>query len=76
MQYVTLESGLIAGALLVVFGLGFSLYAVGVWGETRFGALDPRQTLRLVIPAVVSLTLGCQLVLSSFFLSVLGLRRR
>jgi hypothetical protein len=32
--------------------------------------------LRLIVPAVVSLTLGCQIVLSSFFLSVLRLRRR
>jgi hypothetical protein len=32
--------------------------------------------LRMVIPAVVAVTLGFELVLASFFLSVLRLRRR
>ena len=46
------------------------------WGATSFGELDPQQTLRLIVPAVLSLTLGFQTILSSFFLSVLGLGRR
>jgi hypothetical protein len=33
-------------------------------------------TLRLVIPGALSLTLGVQAIFSSFFLSVLGMRRR
>jgi len=75
-RWVTLETGLAAGALLGVAGLLASLWAVSGWGAESFGELDPRQTLRIVIPAVLALTLGFQLVLSSFFLSVLGLRRR
>ena len=31
--------------------------------------------LRIVMPAVFSLTLGVQIICSSFFLSILGLRR-
>jgi glycosyltransferase involved in cell wall biosynthesis len=73
---LSLEGGLVVGSLLFLFGLALSSYAVGVWGERSFGALDPSRTLRLIVPAVVSLTLGCQIVLSSFFLSVLQLRRR
>jgi hypothetical protein len=42
----------------------------------RFGPLDPDRMLRAVIPSAVCLILGCQIVLFSFFLSVLGLRRR
>ena len=38
--------------------------------------LDPAQTLRIVIPGVVCFTLGFQIILSSFFLSVLGMSRR
>ncbi len=41
-----------------------------------FGELDPQRSLRVIIPAVLSLMLGFQIVLSSFFLSVLGLGRR
>lgn len=73
---LTLERGLVTGAALVILGLGLSVAAVGLWGEQGFGALDPSSTLRVIVPAVVSLTLGCQIVLSSFFLSVLQLRRR
>jgi len=76
LRTVTLEAGLIAGALLFLFGIAGSLFAVGIWGEARFGALDPSQTLRAIIPAVICLTLGCEIILSSFFLSVLGMQRR
>lgn len=75
-RYITLESGLVVGAALLFVGLAGSLYAVGAWGARSFGGLDPKTTLRIVIPAVTALTLGCQIILSSFFLSVLGLKRR
>jgi hypothetical protein len=73
---VTLELGLLVGVLAVLAGLAGSIAALGAWGERSFGALDPTRTLRTVIPAVTCITLGCQIVLSSFFVSVLGLRRR
>lgn len=75
-RYATLEVGLVIGALLVLGGLGATVYAVSAWGERSFGDLNPVETLRIVIPAVTLLTLGCQIILSSFFLSILGLKRR
>jgi glycosyltransferase involved in cell wall biosynthesis len=75
-RYITLEVGLLLGALLILLGLGVSIYAVGFWRSQHFGALDYAQTMRLVIPASLFLTLGVQTVFASFFLSVLGLRRR
>jgi hypothetical protein len=74
-RHVTLETGLLAGGLLIAIALGASAYALGTWSARSFGALDPVQTLRVVIPAGTSLALGCQIVLSSFFLSILGLER-
>jgi hypothetical protein len=74
-RYITLEVGLVLGALLILVGLGVSIYAVGSWRSQHFGALDYAQTMRLVIPASLFLTLGVQTVFASFFLSVLGLRR-
>ena len=41
-----------------------------------FGPLEPTRMLRVVIPAVTAVTLGAQVMLASFFLSVLRLRRR
>lgn len=75
-RYVTLEVGLLFGAVLIVFGLAISVYAVGMWGAGHFGPLDYSSTMRLIIPAALFLTLGAQTVFVSFFLSVLGLRRQ
>jgi hypothetical protein len=75
-RYITLEVGLAVGGVLTISGLGASAYAVGGWGAQNFGMLDYSRTMRLVIPAALALTLGAQTIFASFFLSVLGLRRR
>jgi len=75
-RYVTLEVGLCVGIVQTLAGLVTSLYAVGTWGNRHFGPLDYPHTMRIVIPAALLLTLGAQTILSSFFLSVLGMRRR
>ena len=46
------------------------------WGSMHFGNLNPAKTLRLVVPGIVSLTLGFQTRLSSFFLGALGMEQR
>jgi hypothetical protein len=75
-KFLNLEKGLLAGGTLTALGLLSSAYALSDWGARSFGPLDPTQTLRVVIPAVLALILGCQLILSSFFLSILGLARK
>jgi len=75
-QYIALETGLLAGALLTLTGLATSVYALSLWGSRHFGPLDYSHTMRVVIPGALLLTLGVQTVFASFFMSVLGLRRR
>lgn len=75
-RYVTLESGLACGFLLLLLSAGVTLYAFSYWSLHMFGPLDPEKMLRFVIPAVSAFLLGSQTVLSSLFLSVLGLRTR
>jgi len=75
-RIVSLEKGIVVGILLLLAGLGGSIYAVSFWDERSFGPLDPSKTLRIIIPSITALILGCQIVLSSFFLSVLGLKRK
>ncbi len=75
-QFVTLEVGLVAGAILATGGLVGTVAALWFWGRGGFGPLDTGRMLRAVIPAGVSMTLGVQVILTSFFLSVLGLRTR
>ena len=73
---VSLERGLIVGASLILTGLVCSVYSIWSWKQVSFGGLNPAHTLRIIIPAVTALIIGVQIVFSSFFLSVLGLRRR
>lgn len=75
-RWVTLETGLVLGGLLIAIGMGGSVWAVSHWARDSFGALEPGQMLRIVMPSVFSLTLGVEIAFSSFFLSILGLRRR
>ena len=75
-RWINLEKGLIVGGGLMVAGIALSLHAVGLWGAHRFGNLAPGELLRVVIPGGTLLTLGCQVVLVSFFLSILGLPLR
>jgi len=76
LKVITLEVGLAIGAILILVGLGGSFYAVHVWSSRNFGPLNVSVVLRTVTPSVLALTLGCQILLSSFFLSVLGLARK
>jgi hypothetical protein len=71
LRRVSLEVGLAFGAGLALLGLAGSLYAMGRYTAHHFGNLDPVKTMRLVIPATVSLALGGQIVLSSFLFSIL-----
>src|SRR5262245_61007835 len=75
-ERVRLEHGLVAGGALFLVGVGLVAAVAWRWRETGFGALPYAVTLRWVIPGTFLAALGFQTVLSSFLLSVLGLRRR
>jgi glycosyltransferase involved in cell wall biosynthesis len=72
-RYVQLETGLVLGGLMFLFGVVGTIVAVFSWQAHGFGALDPRLTMREIIPAAVLLTLGVQTIFASFFLSILGI---
>jgi len=71
--YITLEVGLLVGALMSLAGVVALIAAVISWQSAGFGNLDPSLTMREVIPAVVLLALGTQTVFASFFLSILSI---
>jgi len=73
-KYISLEKGLILGFLLVIIGIISSIYAVSFWSENHFGSLNFRETSRIIIPAVFTIIIGIQIVLFSFFFSILGLK--
>jgi glycosyltransferase involved in cell wall biosynthesis len=75
-QYITLETGLIAGVLLVLAGLAIAASSVLTWSHTGYGSLPPVAMMRHTLPAMLCLMLGTEVCFASFFLSLLGLKRR
>jgi glycosyltransferase involved in cell wall biosynthesis len=73
---LSIELGMAAGILVFLGGLAGGAYALGLWRLSSFGALVPEVTLRIVAPSATAMIVGLQLVFSSFFLGVLGLRRQ
>jgi glycosyltransferase involved in cell wall biosynthesis len=73
---LTLERGLMLGVGAMIAGGVLLVGAVRQWKAVDFGRLDYAYTMRWVIPGVTLTALGFQTVLSSFFTSVLGMRRR
>jgi glycosyltransferase involved in cell wall biosynthesis len=75
-RHIRLERGLIAGALLALVGVALWVVALSTWALLHFGPLDSPAVLRIVIFGFISMTLGFQIILSSFFFSVLRMARR
>lgn len=73
---VKLENGLLSGAVAILTGVGFLLFSVDRWARVDFGPLDYGTTMRWVIPGVTLIALGVQTALWSFFISLLGMKRK
>ncbi|MEU5869465.1 MULTISPECIES: glycosyltransferase [unclassified Nonomuraea] len=72
---VTLEKGLVVGGLLALAGLVGLVMSLVHWQVRSFGALDPRESLRMVVPAATALVMSFQTIFASLFISILGIRR-
>jgi len=72
-RLLTLETALVVGLLLLAGGLVGTGFAIASWRHQGFGALDPSRVGRIVIPSVLALMLGAQVMFNGFFFSVLGL---
>ncbi|MHB1045290.1 MAG: glycosyltransferase family 2 protein [Thermoanaerobaculia bacterium] len=68
----TLERGLLTGSLLVVVGFLLVVRVVVRWHFSDLGPLPTAETMRMVVPGATAVTLGTQVLFSSFFLSALG----
>ena len=61
---------------MIVLGFLSSIGALVYWSENHFGEIDPRFSMRLVIPGAVLFTLGFQTLFASFFLSIINTKRK
>ena len=74
-KIIYLERGLAVGTVTFLAGLILLGAAVLQWKSVHFGRLDYAVTMRWVIPGATLTALGFQTVLSSFFVSILGMKR-
>jgi hypothetical protein len=72
---LSLERGLILGALVGVAGLVGLIFSLTYWQGHAFGHLNYEHALRMMVPSVTALVLSCQLILGTFFLSILGIKQ-
>ena len=72
LRRVTLEQGLVAGAILALIGLAGDAWVLWEWAASGFGPLNE---LRSVIFWSLWLFVGTQILFSSVFLSMLGISR-
>jgi glycosyltransferase involved in cell wall biosynthesis len=75
-EIINLERGLIISGLTLSVGIVLLLIAVNQWMRKDFGSLDYSQTMRWVIPGATITALSVQTIFSSFFVSVLGMKRK
>src|SRR6266403_3709 len=75
-EIVNLERGLVVAGLALLAGSALLLAAIRQWWLTGFGHLDYARTMRFVVPGATLVALGFQTVFSSFFVSLLGMRRK
>lgn len=76
LRNVTLERGLIVGALVALTGISLGGYSILDWSRHGFGAMDFASLARLVIPSATATAIGVELILFSFFFSTLQMSVR
>ena len=70
---ITLEKVLIIGVLLILVGVGLSIYALVIWKSKSWGALDPTDVMPITIPAVYLIMIGIQVSFTSFIIGILNI---
>lgn len=62
------------GLILIVLGLVGTIVGVSTWGQANFGDLDPRNTIRIVVPSATAIALGTLIIFSGLVASLMTLR--
>ena len=74
LEKLSLERGLLLGAAIGAAGLAGLITSLLYWNGQKFSHLNYEHSLRLMIPSVTALMVSCQVILGTFFLSILGIK--
>jgi hypothetical protein len=68
---ISVEHGLLAGLLIFLGGLLIGLLQVLRWSDQQFGQLNPSESVRAAVPAMLGLVLGSQTIMYAMFVGIL-----
>lgn len=71
-----LEKGILTGIVLIAGGILLMVKSFLYWRNTHYGNIDPVVVLRWVVPSVVLLILGVQLIVSFFYIGFLTIKSK
>jgi len=72
-ERLSLESGLVTGALMLAVGVALNVWLAWTWYANDLGPLDVQVTFRPALWGFTLMILGVQTIFGSFFLSMLGM---
>jgi hypothetical protein len=70
----TLEKGICFGLFILALGLGLLGRSLWIWKRAGYGLLPYADNMARLLPAVTLIVVSIQIIFSSFFMSVLGLK--
>ncbi|MFO1391448.1 MAG: glycosyltransferase family 2 protein [Agitococcus sp.] len=72
LTWFSLEKGLVIAGFMMCTGISLALLSVFSWQQTGFKSLEPTQIMRLAIPASSAMIMAMEVLMASFFLSLLN----
>lgn len=73
-ERLNLENLTVIGLFVLIVGVVWTVVSLLDWKGEGFGALEARDSVRAVVPAMLGLILGSQTVMAGLFLSLLRIR--
>ena len=73
LKLFSLERGIVLGGLITVVGVALLLHAILIWRAAGYGNLNGPEILRIIIPGATAISIGIQMIFTSFFLSLLDI---
>lgn len=73
-RFLTIERSLLIGGVLLLGGIGGTVYALYQWQQTHFGNLNPEYIFRIILPSGFAMINGILIILGSFFIRILQIK--
>ncbi len=75
-RHFSLERGILLGVIVMLIGFIAAITVYLEWSRNNFNYMDTRLTMRQFIPAVFAIIMGAQILSSSFFISIMGIKTK